>query len=79
MRRIDEKDLIEMASEANQIESDNSTAEINNFKILQGGLSIAKKLESFFLNAYSFFRLKEIENSEGKIAYLCNMKFTKIL
>lgn len=40
-----------MASEANQIESDNSTAEDNNFKILQKRLSIAKKLESFFLDA----------------------------
>ena len=57
MRRIDEKDLIEMAFEANQIQSDSSTVEGNNFKyyfkILHGGLSIVKKLESFFLNANS--------------------------
>lgn len=40
-----------MASETNEIEFDNITADVNNFKILQKGLSIAKKLESFFLNA----------------------------
>ena len=40
-----------MASETNEIEFDNTTADVNNFKILQKGLSITKKLEPFFLNA----------------------------
>ena len=40
-----------MASETNEIVFDNITADVNNFKILQKGLSIAKKLELFFLNA----------------------------
>ena len=78
MRRIDEKDLIEMASEANQIESDNlicfSTAEVNNFKILQE-LSVAKKLESFFLNVNTSAERNQKFKREN---YLCNMKF-KIL